>query len=205
MQAGVIERVIRYSRQWLAAWPLLLLALLASLVELLGGGPDSPLRYLRVAVQDGEWWRLLSANLVHLGGQHLLLNIAGLALVLLLFGRGLRSMQWLGLLLAAALVQAAGFLWLEPQLEWYVGMSGLLHGLIIGGALLDLTFPCRERNILLLLIGAKLAWEQVHGAVPFTAAAAGGPVVVDAHLYGAIGGFAAAVAFLLRDRRRSRL
>lgn len=40
----------------------------------------------------------------------------------------------------------------------------------------------------------KLAYEQIHGPLPF---AGDMPVVVDAHLYGALGGLAAAVLLSL--------
>ena len=33
---------------------------------------------------------------------------------------------------------------------------------------------------MLVLVALKLGWEQVAGALPMTAAAAGGPVIVDA-------------------------
>jgi len=46
---------------------------------------------------------------------------------------------------------------------------------------------------------AKLAYEQLYGALPGSAATAGGPVIVDAHLYGSIAGIIAAVAILIRD------
>ena len=95
-------------------------------------------------------------------------------------------------LLAGSLAaMAAGFLVLEPQLVWSVGLSGVLHGLILGGAVLDIGFGCRARVVLIGIVLAKLAWEQVYGALPFTAEAAGGPVVVAAHLYGGLGGLLA--------------
>ena len=43
----------------------------------------------------------------------------------------------------------------------------------------------------LLAIAAKLGWEQWGGAMPGTAALAGGSVITEAHLYGAVGGLLA--------------
>jgi hypothetical protein len=58
--------------------------------------------------------------------------------------------------------------------------------------------------VLALGLGAKLAFEQLVGPVPFTAQSVGGPVVVAAHLYGAVGALLAEAAAQLA-RRRSRV
>ena len=192
-------------RGWRPAWPLACLAVAAFVLALVGNWSDVALRYDRAAIVSGEVWRLVSGHFVHLSASHLWLNLAGLALVTMLFGRGVSSRQW-WLVIASSLASLAlGFLLLEPQLNWYVGLSGLLHGLILAGAYFDLTFPRKQRNLLALIVVGKLAWEQAFGSLPFTAEAAGGPVVVDAHLYGAIGGFAAIVAFRLREWRRTQV
>lgn len=171
------------------------LALVAAGLEL--AGLTEALRYERVAIAGGELWRLASGHAVHLGWMHLLLNLAGLALVWMLVGPVFTVWQWV---LVSALCIAgtdAGFWWLSPELDWYVGLSGILHGLLVAGALASVTArgPRRAESLVLLaLVGAKLGWEQWVGPVPGSASVAGGPVVVDAHLYGAVAG---AVAGLL--------
>lgn len=184
------------------AWPLWLLGIAAALASWFGGPMSPGLRYQRDIILSGEWWRLLTGHLVHLGQSHLLLNLAGLALIGWVFGPGLRALHWLLVLFASWLGLALGFLLLEPQLEWYVGLSGLLHGLLLGALLLDEGLDPRARVALILAVFLKLAWEQWTGELPFTATAAGGPVVVDAHLYGGVGGWLAGIAFRLRARRR---
>lgn len=187
-------------------WPLWLLGIAAITASLIGGDASPLLRYQRSAVLDGELWRVMTGQLVHLGSSHLVLNLAGLALVGWIFGPGLRAWQWVVILAGSWIVIVAGFLLLEPQLEWYVGLSGLLHGLLLGAALVDDGLERRMRVVLVIGILAKLAWEQWAGALPMTAEAAGGPVVVDAHLYGGIGGLLAGMSLLLltaRQRQRS--
>jgi hypothetical protein len=89
-----------------------------------------------------------------------------------------------------------------PAVHWYVGLSGVLHGLFVAGALASLAAGYRAELLLLGLLVVKLAWEQVHGALPGSEGFAGGTVLVESHLFGAIAGlFAAAV--LLAYRRRS--
>lgn len=182
-------------------WPLWLLGAGAAALSLAGGDASPALRYERVAIFGGEAWRLVTGQFVHLGMSHLLLNLAGLAMTGWLFGPALRASQWLLLLAGSWLAICAGFLLLEPQLAWYVGLSGILHGLLLGAAVLDRGLEGRVRVLLIAGILAKLAWEQWAGALPLTAEAAGGPVVVDAHLYGGLGGLVAAIPMWRRDRR----
>jgi hypothetical protein len=54
-------------------------------------------------------------------------------------------------------------------------------------------------------LGAKLLYEQRFGPLPFTADAAGGPVIVAAHLYGAAGGVLVGAAVAVRRRLGTRL
>ena len=82
---------------------LVLAALLVLLAPLLGGAPArTALRYDRPAIAAGQWWRLLSAHLVHLDAHHALLNAFGAALMWALFARDYAARQWLGILLIFA-------------------------------------------------------------------------------------------------------
>ena len=94
-----------------------------------------------------------------------------------------------------------GFWWLNPELYWYVGMSGLLHGLLAAGLVPRLRRINLETAVLALLLMAKIGWEQFGGPLPGSESTSGGPVVVDAHLYGAIGGVLAAVLLQIRVKR----
>jgi rhomboid family GlyGly-CTERM serine protease len=126
---------------------------------------------------------------VHGDAAHLGWNLLGVALVGLLFGRGYRPWQWLAVLAAALLVIDLGFLLLEPQLAWYVGFSGALHGLMAAGLV---AWLWRARDAVTWLVAAifcaKLAWEHAAGPLPFTAESMSLPVVHAAHTYGAVGG-----------------
>lgn len=190
----------RYYQQLKPLWPLLLLGTLALVASLTAGSVAPALRYERVLVLAGEWWRVVTGQLVHLGPSHLVLNLAGLTLIGWVFGPGLRAGQWLAVLAGSWLAIAAGFLLLEPQLVWYVGLSGLLHGLLLGAAVLDQGLDRKVRLLLVAGTLAKLGWEQWAGALPLTAEAAGGPVIVDAHLYGGLGGLLGGTILWVRDR-----
>ena len=160
----------------------------AFLIMLLGDGAAMGLRYQREAVLEGEIWRLLSGHLVHLGWSHLLMNLMALGLIWALFGDVLSIAAWLLLLLSSALFDGLGLLLMSPEIKWYVGMSGVLHGLFMAGALAAMVSGRRDGLLLLGVLAAKLLWEQFAGPLPGSETGAGGPVVVDAHLYGAIAG-----------------
>ena len=170
-------------------------ALLLLLPTLAGDGGQAWLRYERGALAQGQWWRLLTAHLVHLDLRHALLNAAGLALVWVLFARAYSPKAWLAILLGAAAAIDAG-LWLgDSTVQWYVGSSGVLHGAMAAGALAHIRRGERDGWVLAALLAVKLLYEQTHGALPFSGK---DPVVVDAHLYGVLGG--AVVAAFLRPR-----
>ena len=177
----------------------LAVALLVPLALAAGGQPwRTALEYQRAGLAAGEAWRLLTAHLVHLGVRHLWLDLAGLALLWGLYARALRPVAWLVALAAAVAAIDAGLWWLAPAVDWYVGLSGVLHGAWAAGAI----GAWRESRGLaaasLALLAAKLAAEQwQQGGVAGT----GLPVVVDAHLYGALGGLAGLAILGLLHRR----
>ena len=182
-----VQSSLRHARtSWLLG---LLLAVLVS-IGLFGDTARLALRYEREAILSGEYWRLLSGHFVHGTNQHLFLNLAGLALIAALFPRDYTTKQWLWVLLLSMIAIDAGVVFYEPQLQWYVGFSGVLHGALAAGALAWWRSEPRALALALtiILIG-KLVWEQWHGALPLSGDL---PVVVDAHLYGALGGAIAA-------------
>lgn len=156
------------------------------------------LKYDRLAIESGELWRFLTGHFAHLSHSHLLLNMLGLALTWLLVGRNFSVPEWLLITFSSIMFQAAGFWFLDPNMLWYVGMSGLLHGLMLAGAIKGLQTLRTESMLLGGLVIAKLIYEQMVGPLPGSESTSGGSVVVNAHLYGAIGG---AVAALLLRRR----
>ena len=170
-----------------AARPLAVtLVLLCVLLALLNSVLAPWLRYERTALAAGQWWRLLTAHLLHLGAGHLLMNLLGLVLVLQLTA-GWRPLRLAVVFVLLMLLVSLGLLLLSPSVTWYVGLSGVLHGLLV---LLMLTGRHRAVVMLAVLLGVglKLLLEQTGVAIPGSAWLAGGPVVVDAHLYGALAG-----------------
>ncbi len=181
--------MIQYIKNLLRSPAYLLAAAVALLcISLQYAGLDDFLRFERSAIDQGHWWLLLTGNFVHLGQSHLWMNMAGYFLVVALVWSHFSARVWLLIILFASLVVGVGLWRFNPEVGAYVGFSGTLHGLILAGCLADLrTYP-KSAAILLTLVIAKLAWEQFAGPLPGSESTAGGSVVVDSHLYGAIGG-----------------
>jgi len=169
----------------LLATVLLLLLLAAS-----GDWGRSALQYEREALSHYQWWRLLSAHLVHLGWRHAWLNCAGLALLWMLFAREFTPRRWLWIVFLSAASIDAGLWFLRPEVDWYLGASGVLHGTWAAGACAIYRRGDGFGAALLLLLIIKLVYEQQSGVSLFDRDL---PLVSVAHLYGALGGLIGAL------------
>lgn len=184
---------------------LLALAALVTLPLLFGTAGEEWLRYSRSAIHNGEWWRWLTGHLVHLNPAHLGLNLLGLAICGLLVGPGLAGIRGIVVLLGALAACSAGLWLFSPQVQWYVGLSGVLHGLLLGGAL---GLPASQRRwqwLISAIVVAKLVSEQLQGPSLSTEQLIGHAVIVDAHLYGAVGGAMGWFAYRLSGPLRRRV
>ncbi|MFM2287494.1 MAG: hypothetical protein RL684_637 [Pseudomonadota bacterium] len=182
---------------------LLLLIVLAAIGSLLPFGDRAlhALRYEREALQAGQAWRLVSAHFVHLNALHAAGDALALVLLWLLFAAALSPRTWLAVLLASMAAIDAGLWWLSPGVQWYAGISGLLHGAWAAGAAAGAVRREPVALLLLLVLVLKLAREQLHGASLLFASF---PVVVDSHLYGAVGALLALGLLALAGQWRQR-
>lgn len=167
------------------------IALFALLCLLLLSLPDhwqQTLNYQIDPIKQGQLWRLLSANLLHTNLWHLLLNLAGLSLLLLLHQHHFQSRFYLLWLLVAGVLTNALLLLLFPGLDQLVGLSGALHAMVVLGALADIGQKDKTGWLLLALALAKVSYEQRFGPDPGLAQLIAAQVAVDAHLAGVVAG-----------------
>ena len=174
------------SLQWDRGRGWWLAGILLSGAALLAGGDSvrESLRYERAAIGAGQWWRLFSAHAVHQDAHHFALNALGLVLVWALFARDYRARGWLCIVVASALGISLGLWWCNPAVQWYLGSSGVLHATMAAGCVSHLARRQWDGWLLGGALLAKLLVEQLRA--PDSAAPL--PVIVDAHLYGAIVG-----------------
>lgn len=143
------------------------------------------LRYQSNEVSSGQLWRLMTANLCHSNWNHWLLNITGLWLMDLFLQPVLSKTQRTSLLLFCCLVNVV-LMHLTMNLAWYVGLSGALHGYLVGGALLSWSSSKRLNAAILVVIGGKLFVELFWQINQATEQLIGANVVEEAHSYGAV-------------------
>jgi len=148
------------------------------------------LQWSREAIAAGEWWRLLTGHLVHLDLVHACLNVAALLLLWRLFGRVFALRHLLVILLVAVATINAG-LWSLSDIDWYVGLSGLLHAWAAAAVVRLIIDRDRHYGIAWFVAAfglAKIMQENIFGPLPFSTNAAA--VVTDAHLFGVLAGMA---------------
>lgn len=187
----------RISMQWNhGLW--LFILLLSAYLQASGQVPNW--RYDQTLIDSGDYWLLLSGNIVHLNWAHWGLNMAGLAIVAFFFSGYGSVFHWLFVIFISAVFVGVGLYWFNHDVITYVGLSGVLHGLFIYGGLREIRiYPASGYALLFILVG-KLIWEIMYGAVPGSEELTAGRVVTDAHLYGAIGGGLSAAMLWLFDQ-----
>ncbi len=178
--------IVKYPKCYLAFSFSLLILILGLLQQTV----NPLLEYQHQYIISGQWWRLLTGHIVHLGPIHTALNLAGFWLIINLVGEQRSLRLWCLSFTFIALGTSVCMLWLNPKIGYYAGLSGVLHGLLVFGLL-----PLSQSNKLigwggLCIVCIKLTHEQIiPNSTAQTAALIDAPVVSIAHFYGAILGF----------------
>ncbi|KUI99897.1 membrane protein [Vibrio sp. MEBiC08052] len=136
------------------------------------------------AITQGQWWRIVTGNFTHTNTTHLAMNLIALWLITLIFRPSVRAL-WQQLLLLSLLI-GIGLFW--SDLDFYVGLSGTLHGLFASFALSEALQGRKSSWLLVVGVCGKVIWEQCFGASEATQALIEAPVAIQAHLLGLAGG-----------------
>jgi len=90
------------------------------------------------ALDNGDWWRLLTAAFLHYGPVHLIMNMVGLYWFGSLLEQRLGSGRYVLLYLVSGLAGSAGaLLWSNGFLTPTVGASGAIFGILGAGLVLE--------------------------------------------------------------------
>ena len=145
----------------------------------------------REAITAGEWWRLLSAHMVHVDSHHLMLNLMGLVLIVASLCKSMTMRELASLLLTCACGTSYLLLYLQPDLHWYVGLSGVLHG--VWAAAAALCWMGLQKRL------AMCSWFVLTVKLIFSNQ--GTPDMPAAHAYGALSGLAWACLWWVSERK----
>jgi rhomboid family GlyGly-CTERM serine protease len=143
------------------------------------------LEFNRTLIAEGQWWRLLTGHWVHYGLYHLAMNAFAFVLCGYILLRHLPLRHYALLLFTCLLGASICLYWFSPELHYYAGLSGALHGLLVAGVILSLKDAPWIGTAVLVVLAFKLIQEQSqsfdpnHPLLPV-------PVAVNAHLYGAL-------------------
>jgi len=162
-----------------------------------GDAVTRALVYQRELITQGEVWRLFTGHLLHTNGFHLLLNLAALIMLWALHGRFYSIRNYSALFLFCSISTSLGLFYHNTSLIQYVGLSGVLHGIFVFGAIMDILSKDKTGYLLFIGVWLKIAHEQVYGASSDVSDLIEASVAVDAHLWGAAGGLLFSIIYLV--------
>jgi membrane associated rhomboid family serine protease len=185
-----------------ATYALIGLCVLAFLGELFGGGGTSTFdgggRVIREgglfgpAVDDGEWYRLITSGFLHAGILHLGLNMFALYILGTILEPGIGSARFVAIYFVSLLGGSFGALLLDPR-EITVGASGAIFGLM---AATFIVARGRGMDELASQVGIFVVINLV-----FTISIPG--ISIGGHLGGLVAGGVAALLITAVERRRT--
>ena len=185
-EAAAAKNFNEFFRQW---WFSVSVMLLICLTTLLPDHIIQQLALIHAPISHGEIWRLVTSQFVHLGFNHTLLNLVGYLIVAASFREDITPREETIALGFSVIGVGLGIYWFNPDIAWYVGLSGAIYGILTHYLIVG-----RRRSPMLsgffgvYLIG-KFAYEQfISGPDTVTADIIGGAVAIDSHLYGALTG-----------------
>jgi len=175
---------------------IIFICLIATLAFIFDSQVSQPLVYNYDLISKGELWRLFTGHLLHTNGYHLLLNMSAIILLWALHGQFYSHLNYSILFIVSALTTSLGLYIFSPELQQYVGLSGVLHGVFVFGSIMDITNKEKTGYLLFIGVWMKIAHEQYNGASNEIAELIGANVAIDAHLWGAVGGLLFSLCFL---------
>lgn len=156
--------------------------------------------YDRNQLNNFQWWRLITGHFLHTNTTHLLLNTAGLLLLWALHGHYYKMPHYLKQFFALCLGTSIGLYLFAEQMQWYVGLSGVLHGLFVIGAYFDIQQKFKTGWLMLIGVWLKVLHEQIYGASEEISQLIAANVAIDAHLFGTITGCIIILFYFVIDK-----
>jgi rhomboid family GlyGly-CTERM serine protease len=175
--------------QWHHACWIYVITIIAIVVYIFDEQLSEILIYDRDAIAQGQLWRLFTGHLLHSNAYHFVMNVAGLLLLWIIHGHFYTPKNTAFLFLISSLFISIALYYFSPDMQRYVGLSGILHTLFIFGVMLEVRQKDKVAYFLFIGVWLKTANEQLFGANEELALLIKAQVAVDAHLWGTVIGF----------------
>ena len=167
---------------------LLLLTLISGVLQLLPVALQKTLHYNVDNIPSELYSLWLTPHLIHLDNIHYLINILSLTVVLFTFRAVFTPQRFFLLFAFSALMITLGLRYFSPDVLDYVGMSGVIYGILAAGLL----WSAKKHSLLawtvFFAIAGKVIYEQFYGPHLSIQTTLGEVVIVDAHFYGFLSG-----------------
>lgn len=146
------------------------------------------------AIGEGEPWRVVTGHWVHLSYRHALVDLVAWLAIWRYGCDFLDGSAWTLGIVASCLGTSAGLAWYAPAIESYVGLSGLLHGVLAFVAIRRAARGDRWAAWVGAATVGKVAVEVVLRPDVAPAPWIGGLALPIAHAYGVASGLLASLA-----------
>lgn len=183
-------------------FPALIIFLLSALFLLMDSDTNNLLRFDRELIQQGEYWRILSCNFIHTNWFHLLMNCIGFFVVSVIFKDYVKPLWMHFFCLGALILNTLLLFFWSPELYYYVGFSGALHGILFALSIASIRKEPLLAYAILFSFSLKILLEQTNGAPDSISKLIEANVAIDAHLWGALSGVLLGMGYLLYQKGR---
>lgn len=164
--------------------------------------PENALAYQVHSIQQGQWWRLITGNLMHTNFWHLLMNVLGLWVIAFLYQFHFSFFKFLVLFTLLCLLEGLGLYFFYP-IQAYVGLSGVLHGLFAFGAVREILANIKMGYLLLIGVIFKTSYEQIFGSSIQLSQIIEAKVATEAHFVGMFCGIILAISIWALSKRKA--
>ena len=172
---------------------------MATVLTVFSDFSQSSMVFVGSEVFGGQWWRLFSAHFAHTNWVHAAMNMTTWLILFMLFRPVFRLSTLTGTILISSATISLMYLLLYPEDTLYQGFSGVLHGVLVAGAILCFPLATKLSLGLLVFVVLKLLFENLFGTSPTLAQLIDARIATEAHLAGAISGGCFALALLLKE------
>jgi rhomboid family GlyGly-CTERM serine protease len=151
------------------------------------------LEFDRQQILSGDIWRIWTGHLVHTNNSHFVLNIVASIMIYFTFFTGIKLGQLLLYSFVFATLINVTLLCIYPSLDWYNGLSGLLHAL---AAYFFVRLAKDEGKVFwvgLVILWGKVLIETIRAHFGYESMIGDMTVITEAHLIGVFFGTATAI------------